>query len=62
MHTTLCVSQCYKPRLSHKAVQRNGEQVSALKAEFGRGFADFKSMKDQFDLLKCPFSFDIEEA
>ena len=38
------------------------EQVSALKAEFGRRFADFKSMKDQFNLLKCPFLFDIEAA
>ena len=42
--------------------EKYSEQVSALKAEFARRFADFKSMKDQFTLLKCPFSFDIEEA
>ena len=42
--------------------EKYSEQVSALKAEFSRQFADFKSMKDQFNLLKCPFSFDIEEA
>ena len=38
------------------------KQVSALKAEFARRFADFKYMKDQFNLLKCPFLFDIEKA
>ena len=42
--------------------EKYSEQVSALKAEFTRRFADFKSMKDQFSLLKCPFSFDIEET
>ena len=42
--------------------EKYSEQVSALKAEFAKRFADFKSMKDQFNLLKCPFSFDIEEA
>ena len=42
--------------------EKYSEQVSALKTEFAKRFADFKSMKDQFNLLKCPFSFDIEEA
>ena len=42
--------------------EKYSEQVSALKAEFARRFADFKSMKDRFNLLKCSFSFDIEEA
>ena len=42
--------------------EKYSEQVSAIKAEFARRFADFKSMKDQFNLLKCPFSFDIEET
>ena len=31
--------------------EKYSEQVSTLKAEFGRRFADFKSMKDQFNLL-----------
>ena len=42
--------------------EKHSEQVSALKAEFAKRFADFKSMKDQFNLLKSPFLFDIEEA
>ena len=37
--------------------EKYSEQVSALKAEYVRQFADFKSVKDQFNFLKCPFSF-----
>ena len=58
----MCISQCYKQTVPQGCSEKYSEQVSALKAEFAKRFADFKSMKDQFNLLKCPFSFDIEEA
>lgn len=37
-------------------------QLELLKEEFSRRFVDFKSMEDEFNLLRSPFTFDIETA
>ena len=55
------------PLLKTRAVtqalsDKYSSQLIALKEEFIRGFADFKAIEGQFDLLSSPFVCDIETA
>lgn len=45
-----------------QSAEKYSHQLSHLKEEFVRRFADFKSLENDFDLLVVPFSFDIDKA
>ena len=55
------------PLLKTRAVtqalsDKYSSQLMALKEEFIRGFADFKAIEGELDLLSSPFACDIETA
>ena len=39
---------------------RYSGHITGLREEFARRFADFNAMVHEFDLLKSPFSYDVE--
>ena len=42
------------------SAQRYSGHITSLREEFARRFADFNAMDHEFDLLKSPFSYDVE--
>jgi len=42
------------------SAQRYSGHITGLREEFARRFADFNAMAHEFDLLKSPFSYDVE--
>ena len=42
------------------SAKKCSELITGLREEFARTFADFKAMEHEFDLLKSPFSCDVE--
>ena len=42
------------------SAKRYSGHITGLKKEFAKRFFDFNAMKHEFDLLKSPFSYDVE--
>ena len=42
------------------STKRYSGHITGLKEEFAKRFVDFNAMEHEFDLLKSPFSYDVE--
>ena len=55
-HFPLLKNQSVNARLAKKY----SGHITGLREEFAKRFADFNVMEHEFDLLKSPFSYDVE--